>query len=65
MVFLTSSYKLRIEAMLLKEEFAATTTYLESSINAILVAGDDLTTSQALQVKSHLLHKNINSFKII
>lgn len=36
--------------MLLKEEFAATTSYLESSINAILVAGDDLQSSQALQV---------------
>lgn len=37
--------------MLLKEEFAATTSYLESSINAILVAGDDLQSSQALQVR--------------
>lgn len=44
------SYKLRIECMLLKEEWAATSGYLESAINAILVAGDDLMSSRALQV---------------
>lgn len=36
------SYKLRVESMLLKEEFAANLSYLEPSINAILFAGDDL-----------------------
>lgn len=44
------SYKLRIECMLLKEEWASTAGYLESAINAILVAGDDLMSSRALQV---------------
>lgn len=44
------SYKLRIECMLLKEEWASTSGYLESAINAILVAGDDLMSSRALQV---------------
>lgn len=36
------SYKLRVESMLLKEEFAANLSFLEPSINAILYAGDDL-----------------------
>ncbi|KAH9639545.1 hypothetical protein HF086_012396 [Spodoptera exigua] len=44
------NYKLRIECMLLKEEWASTSGYLESAINAILVAGDDLMSSRALQV---------------
>lgn len=44
------SYKLRIECMLLKEEWASTAGYLESAINAILVAGDDLMSSRAIQV---------------
>ncbi|GBP44170.1 FH2 domain-containing protein 1 [Eumeta japonica] len=35
--------------MLLKEEWSATAGYLESAINAILVAGDDLMSSRALQ----------------
>ncbi|XP_037867872.2 inverted formin-2 [Bombyx mori] len=43
------NYKLRIECMLLKEEWPSTTGYLESAINAILVAGDDLMSSRALQ----------------
>lgn len=43
------NYKLRIECMLLKEEWASTAGYLESAINAILVAGDDLTSSRAIQ----------------
>ncbi|XP_047994853.1 LOW QUALITY PROTEIN: inverted formin-2-like [Leguminivora glycinivorella] len=43
------NYKLRIECMLLKEEWASTAGYLESAINAILVAGDDLMSSRALQ----------------
>lgn len=40
----TCSYKLRIECMLLKEEFTANLSYLEPSINAMLYAGegDDL-----------------------
>ncbi|CAG9793175.1 unnamed protein product [Diatraea saccharalis] len=42
-------YKLRIECMLLKEEWSSTAGYLESAINAILVAGDDLMSSRALQ----------------
>ncbi|RVE46552.1 hypothetical protein evm_008787 [Chilo suppressalis] len=42
-------YKLRIECMLMKEEWSSTAGYLESAINAILVAGDDLMTSRALQ----------------
>ncbi|KAJ0172024.1 hypothetical protein K1T71_011997 [Dendrolimus kikuchii] len=43
------NYKLRIECMLLKEEWGSTSGYLESAINAILVAGDDLMSSRALQ----------------
>jgi hypothetical protein len=35
-----SSYKLRIESMLLKEEFAANMGYLEPSINSMIVAGE-------------------------
>ena len=34
------SYKLRIESMLLKEEFATNMGYLEPSINAMIVAGE-------------------------
>jgi hypothetical protein len=34
------SYKLRIESMLLKEEFAANMGYLEPSINSMIVAGE-------------------------
>lgn len=48
--FIFFSYKLRIECMLLKEEWVSTAGYLESAINAILVAGDDLMSSRALQV---------------
>lgn len=43
------NYKLRIECMLLKEEWEPTAGYLASAINAILVAGDDLMSSRALQ----------------
>ncbi|XP_052750901.1 inverted formin-2 [Galleria mellonella] len=43
------NYKLRIECMLLKEEWPSTAGYLESAINAILVAGDDLISSRAIQ----------------
>lgn len=34
------SYKLRIESMLLKEEFASNMSYLEPSINSMIVAGE-------------------------
>ncbi|CRK96966.1 CLUMA_CG010313, isoform A [Clunio marinus] len=43
------NYKLRIECMLLKEEFAANLSYLEPSINAMLYAGEDLMMNKALQ----------------
>ncbi|KAL0275923.1 UNVERIFIED_CONTAM: hypothetical protein PYX00_003637 [Menopon gallinae] len=43
------NYKLRIESMLLKEEFAANMGYLEPSINAMIVAGEDLMTNKQLQ----------------
>lgn len=42
-------YKLRIEAMLLKEEFEATWDQIEPSINAIIFAGRDLVTNPHLQ----------------
>nr|CAD7397987.1 unnamed protein product [Timema cristinae] len=43
------NYKLRIESMLLKEEFAANMGYLEPSINAMIMAGEDLMTNKHLQ----------------
>lgn len=43
------NYKLRIESMLLKEEFAANMGYLEPSINSMIVAGEDLMTNKPLQ----------------
>lgn len=43
------SYKLRIESMLLKEEFAANVAYLEPCINSMLYAGDDLLNNKTLQ----------------
>ncbi|XP_065209614.1 inverted formin-2 isoform X2 [Planococcus citri] len=43
------NYKLRIESMLLKEEFASNMSYLEPSINSMIVAGEDLMTNKALQ----------------
>ncbi|XP_017137865.1 FH2 domain-containing protein 1 [Drosophila miranda] len=43
------NYKLRIESMLLKEEFAANVSYLEPCINAMLYAGDDLLNNKTLQ----------------
>ncbi len=36
------SYKLRIESMLLKEEFATNMGYLEPSINSMIVAGEGM-----------------------
>lgn len=43
------SYKLRIESMLLREEFAANLSYLEPCINAMLFAGDDLMNNTLLR----------------
>ncbi|XP_063697263.1 FH2 domain-containing protein 1 isoform X2 [Culicoides brevitarsis] len=43
------NYKLRIESMLLKEEFASNLNYLQTCINAMLYAGDDLMTNKHLQ----------------
>ncbi|KAI5731933.1 hypothetical protein M8J77_018641 [Diaphorina citri] len=43
------NYKLRIESMLLKEEFATNMSYLEPSINSMIVAGEDLMSNKALQ----------------
>ncbi|KAF4526912.1 hypothetical protein B566_EDAN008355 [Ephemera danica] len=43
------NYKLRIESMLLKEEFATNMGYLEPSINAMIEAGEELMTHRALQ----------------
>ncbi|XP_021704346.1 serine/arginine repetitive matrix protein 2 isoform X3 [Aedes aegypti] len=43
------NYKLRIESMLLKEEFKANLIYLEPNINAMLYAGEDLMNNKALQ----------------
>ncbi|XP_017128437.1 formin-J [Drosophila elegans] len=43
------NYKLRIESMLLKEEFAANVAYLEPCINAMLYAGDELLNNKTLQ----------------
>uniref|UniRef100_A0A1Y1M1V1 FH2 domain-containing protein n=3 Tax=Photinus pyralis TaxID=7054 RepID=A0A1Y1M1V1_PHOPY len=44
-----SNYKLRIESMLLKEEFASNMNYLEPSINSMLLAAEDLMTNSPLQ----------------
>nr|XP_023020465.1 uncharacterized protein LOC111509028 [Leptinotarsa decemlineata] len=43
------NYKLRIESMLLKEEFAANMGYLAPSINSMIVAAQDLMTNKPLQ----------------
>uniref|UniRef100_A0A2M4CIH1 Putative rhoa gtpase effector dia/diaphanous n=1 Tax=Anopheles darlingi TaxID=43151 RepID=A0A2M4CIH1_ANODA len=43
------NYKLRIESMLLKEEFKANLMYLEPNIHAMLYAGEDLINNKALQ----------------
>ena len=43
------SYRLRIEGMLLKEEFASNVAYLEPSINAMIMAADELKNNQSLQ----------------
>lgn len=43
------NYRLRIESMLLKEEFASNVAYLEPSINAMIMAGDELKHNTHLQ----------------
>lgn len=43
------SYRLRIESMLLKEEFSSNVAYLEPSIDAMIMAGDELKNNQNLQ----------------
>ncbi|XP_052890815.1 uncharacterized protein LOC128299021 [Anopheles moucheti] len=43
------NYKLRIESMLLKEEFKANLMYLEPNIHAMLFAGEDLMNNKPLQ----------------
>ncbi|RZC39639.1 FH2 and/or Drf FH3 domain containing protein, partial [Asbolus verrucosus] len=42
-------YKLRIESMLLKEEFACNMSYLEPSIKSMIMAAQDLMTNKPLQ----------------
>lgn len=42
-------YRLRIESMLLKEEFASNIAYLEPSIHAMIMAGDELKNNVYLQ----------------
>lgn len=43
------SYKLRIECMLLKEEFTDNMGYLEPSVRSMIFAGKDLMTNKSLQ----------------
>ncbi|XP_056636252.1 formin-like protein [Diorhabda sublineata] len=43
------NYKLRIESMLLKEEFASNMGYLEPSINSMIIAAQDLMTNKPLK----------------
>ncbi|XP_074112850.1 FH2 domain-containing protein formin 3 isoform X1 [Cotesia typhae] len=43
------NYKLRIECMLLKEEFAANMNYLEPSVDSMILAGKGLMTNKQLQ----------------
>ncbi|GJQ83268.1 form3 [Trypoxylus dichotomus] len=43
------NYKLRIESMLLKEEFASNMGYLEPSISSMVIAAEDLMTNKPLQ----------------
>ena len=49
------SYRLRIEGMLLKEEFATNVAYLEPSINAMMLAGDELKNNQSLQTVLYMV----------
>lgn len=43
------NYKLRIESMLLKEEFTANLSYLEPNINVMLYTGEELMNNKLLQ----------------
>ncbi|XP_037813759.1 formin-J-like [Lucilia sericata] len=43
------NFKLRIDSMILKEEYALNLTYLEPSLNAIIQAGNDLMKSEKLK----------------
>lgn len=43
------SYRLRLEAMLLKEEFESSVSSLEASINTILQASEDIKASNQFQ----------------
>ncbi|XP_075163670.1 FH2 domain-containing protein formin 3 [Haematobia irritans] len=49
------SYKLRIESMLLKEEFSANITYLDPCINTMIEAAEDLMNSRTLQEVLYLV----------
>lgn len=49
-LFSVISYRVRVEALLLKEEWSSTAGALETAVNALLVAGDDLMSSRAIQV---------------
>ncbi|XP_061387067.1 formin-J [Musca vetustissima] len=49
------SYKLRIESMLLKEEFAANVTYLDPCINTMIEAAEDLMNCRSLQEVLYLV----------
>ncbi|XP_066138967.1 inverted formin-2 isoform X1 [Euwallacea fornicatus] len=44
-----SNYKLRIESMLLKEEFESNMSYVKPSIRAMIIAAQELMTNKALQ----------------
>ncbi|CAG9765183.1 unnamed protein product [Ceutorhynchus assimilis] len=44
-----SNYKLRIESMLLKEEFESNMSYVKPSINSMVIAAQELMTNKALQ----------------
>lgn len=44
-----NSYRLRLEAMLLKEEFESSVSSLEASINTILQASEDIKASNQFQ----------------
>lgn len=58
--FIAYSYKLRIESMLLKEEFKANLMYLEPNIHAMLYAGEGKGTN--IRAQSVPLSRNICTF---
>ncbi|CAG9568417.1 unnamed protein product [Danaus chrysippus] len=49
------NYRVRVEALLLKEEWSSTAGALETAVNALLVAGDDLMSSRAIQEVLYIL----------